>query len=83
MTTIHLGDCLNGCDTCSKNHHSEVVNSVCPTCGDYIEGKLDNTAECNLCGHHIEDINTAGFVLPWGDTCSDCLTAIYDNKEGK
>jgi hypothetical protein len=31
MTTIHLGDCLNGCDTCKEYHHQEMTG-VCNEC---------------------------------------------------
>jgi hypothetical protein len=32
---------------------------------------------CQLCGEEIKDINTAGIVLPFGDTCQTCLIEIY------
>jgi len=75
MTTIHLGDCLNGCATCADNHHSNLSDSACGTCGLFIEAT--QTAICNLCGNEITDIFTAGVVLPWGDTCAECLKEIY------
>ena len=31
MTAIHLGDCQNGCDTCTKYYHEG--QEVCDTCG--------------------------------------------------
>jgi len=30
MTTIHAGDCQNGCDICAKNYHEG--QNVCDTC---------------------------------------------------
>lgn len=36
MTTIHLGDCLNGCDVCADNYHEgQFLN--CDTCGEEIK----------------------------------------------
>ena len=31
MTTIHLGDCLNGCEICANNYHDG--QDICDTCG--------------------------------------------------
>lgn len=31
MTTLHLGDCLNGCDVCKNNYHEGKNN--CEDCG--------------------------------------------------
>ena len=36
MTTIHLGDCLNGCDTCATNYHQAFIWSNCDACGKEI-----------------------------------------------
>jgi hypothetical protein len=33
MTTIHLGDCLNGCDICARNYHEQFAGKNCDTCG--------------------------------------------------
>jgi hypothetical protein len=33
---------------------------------------------CQLCGNQIKDSKTAGVVLPWGETCSDCLEDIKE-----
>lgn len=33
MTTVHLGDCLNGCDTCADNYHAQFTDTPCDTCG--------------------------------------------------
>ena len=35
--------------------------------------------QCNLCSNHIEDIALGGFLMPFGEVCSECLTAIYGN----
>lgn len=32
-TTLHLGDCLNGCDICKERWHEDVEE--CLTCGLY------------------------------------------------
>jgi len=33
MTTIHLGDCLNGCVICAVRYHEGQEVSTCPDCG--------------------------------------------------
>jgi hypothetical protein len=33
MTTIHAGDCLNGCAVCAVNYHEGQGVSVCLDCG--------------------------------------------------
>jgi len=30
---LHLGDCLNGCDTCANNYHEGQTGAECDTCG--------------------------------------------------
>lgn len=75
MTTLHLGDCLNGCATCADKSHSELSGEACGTCGLFIES--NEKVACNLCGAEIEDLFTAGEVLPWGITCESCLKEIY------
>jgi hypothetical protein len=30
-TTLHLGDCLSGCDICTANYHEG--REMCPDCG--------------------------------------------------
>ena len=41
MTTIHLGDCQNGCETCEVNYHENFIGKTCDTCnreiGDFYE----------------------------------------------
>ena len=34
---------------------------------------------CQLCGNIIKDIAKGAIVLPWGETCGDCM----DNIRGK
>lgn len=80
MTTLHLGDCLNGCATCAENSHADLSGEACGTCGLFIES--NETTTCNLCGAEIQDLFTAGVVLPWGTTCRTCLDEIY-GKESK
>lgn len=31
---------------------------------------------CQLCGEKITNTQTAKIVLPWGETCSNCLEDI-------
>ena len=109
MTTLHLGDCANGCATCSEKYHSNFAGQTCDTCNTFIEPDLpccgacgqffpENEAEkdgfhsakyceayepptCQLCGEGIEDINKAGIVLPWGETCEKCLKEIYKEEK--
>jgi hypothetical protein len=32
---------------------------------------------CQLCGEIITDKKAARTVLPWGETCGDCVKKIY------
>jgi hypothetical protein len=34
--------------------------------------------DCQLCGEKITDSKTARVVLPWGETCSNCLEDIKE-----
>ena len=96
MTTIHLGDCLNGCATCADNYHSNFDQEVCGACGQFFpSNEADNegfhsaescevgweemnakTFTCQLCGQDGKDISTGEVVLPWGETCQECLNLI-------
>lgn len=31
---------------------------------------------CNLCGETIKDVSEARLVLPWGETCGECIETI-------
>ena len=33
-TTIHLGDCLSGCEVCTANYHEG--RNICDTCMKYV-----------------------------------------------
>ena len=35
MTTLHLGDCQNGCYICADNYHFN--QKVCDTCGQEVK----------------------------------------------
>lgn len=35
---------------------------------------------CQLCGKNIDNIEAGGVVLPWGETCGDCINKIKENK---
>ena len=73
MTTIHLGDCMNGCQTCSDNYHEG--QEVCATCGRRVDEAISwgelaqlthetQVAQFNFCG--CEDMN-AGQDAPYSD----------------
>lgn len=32
--------------------------------------------KCQLCANEITDLQNARVVLPWGETCSDCMDEI-------
>jgi hypothetical protein len=38
-TTLHLGDCQNGCDICATNYHEG--QAVCDTCGAYTDANKE------------------------------------------
>jgi hypothetical protein len=51
-----------------------------------VYGKEGHNCEkmiCQLCGGTIEDITAGAVVLPWGDTCGECMKEIQTTKEGK
>ena len=74
MTTDHLGDLANSCATCKEKYHSTFAGTHCDTCHEYIYEQEDFT--CQLCGNKIEDINSARVVLPFGETCGECVREI-------
>jgi len=39
-----------------------------------------NTFTCELCGEEGKDISTSEVVLPWGETCQECVKAIKKEK---
>jgi hypothetical protein len=41
---------------------------------------LSVNPDCQLCGNEIKDLEAGGIVLPWGDTCGDCINKIKENK---
>lgn len=61
MTTIHLGDCLNGCETCYDNYHSGFENIECDQCGKFIDG----APLCGACGQyevHATDLDCPAYA---------------------
>jgi hypothetical protein len=42
--------------------------SLCPA--------QDELMDCQLCGNEIADNSKSAVVLPWGETCADCLARI-------
>ncbi len=39
--TFHLGDCMNACNKCMDNYHSQ-FNDVCPTCYTELTSKVNS-----------------------------------------
>lgn len=39
MTTVHLGDCLNGCLICEQRYHENV--EICDACGKDFTSKTE------------------------------------------
>lgn len=54
MTTIHLGDCANGCATCAYNYHTGFVGKKCDTCQMSIEEEAVIVTACEECFHEDE-----------------------------
>ena len=51
MTTIHAGDCLNGCAACAENFHNGMHNVV----HEYDEdSKLGDAYYCGLCNELLQ-----------------------------
>ena len=50
-TTIHAGDCLNGCDTCKENFHSGMDNVVHVYDED---SRLGDAYYCGLCNELLQ-----------------------------
>ena len=36
--------------------------------------------KCQLCGEKIKDISKGAVVLPWGETCENCLEVIKKSQ---
>ena len=56
MTTLHLGDCQNGCETCATKYHEQFIGMSCDTCNIFLEtnlcencGENEKTFECDIC----------------------------------
>lgn len=75
MTTLHLGDCLNGCETCYDNYHSGFKNIECDQCGKFIEG----APICNNCGQY--EIHENDFDCPAYEStlCENCGEETAEN----
>ena len=63
----------------------QTQTGFCPQCGDviaprdFINGSHQCETEerlCQLCGEQIKDISKGAVVLPWGETCEECLKEI-------
>ena len=73
MTTLHLGDCANGCATCSEKYHSNFAGQTCDTCDNYCE---EARFSCGICGEIFE--NKEVMETKWGNgftefTCLPCF----------
>ena len=75
--------------------HRNDIEELCGACGLYFENVqadkegfhlaefCDLAPICQLCGEKILDIKAGAIVLPWGDTCGECMKEIQTTKEGK
>lgn len=79
MTTIHLGDCLNDCDTCTSNYHEQFEGLTCDTCGDYVPDNLVFAGNGELItnngyGLMVDDLGRYGYNTGWGGiyVCYTC-----------
>jgi hypothetical protein len=50
--------------------------------GFHLAEFCDSAPICQLCGGKILDIEAGAVVLPWGDTCGECMKEIQTTKEG-
>ena len=48
MTTIHLGNCQNGCEICADNHHEYHEGKTCPDCNKEIPFEMVGCIKCGL-----------------------------------
>lgn len=96
MNTAHLGDCLNGCNTCKENYHADFSNIDCDTCGQFIEG----APICNNCGQYethatdqdcpafnsenatLNGVLTLGQFRQFTKHLSDDTQIVTDNQNG-
>jgi hypothetical protein len=72
----------------------EMPDKNCGACGFYFDEVqtdkegfhlaefCDLAPICQLCGEKILDIEAGAIVLPWGDTCGECMKEIQTTKEG-
>jgi hypothetical protein len=78
-----------------EGHNCETTQKLCGACCQYFGQNeadkqgwhspafCDLAPICQLCGGTIEDITAGAVVLPWGDTCGECMKEIQTTKEGK
>lgn len=69
MTTLHLGDCLNGCAICADRYHDG--QAICDTCGK--EAKMIDIYDPKCC----EESN----LHEYDDDCDCCINVCRDCAE--
>ena len=77
MTTVHLGDCLNGCATCANNYHEQFAGETCDTCN--IE---QEAFACGACGELSNPNSHNCSEETQLVTCANCLTDFSPFSEG-
>lgn len=70
--TLHVGDCLNGCDMCREYHH-QGLTGTCPDCGWMMIG-LEN-AVCDECEGQLR-AREDGHLIEW--ECLSCGQVSYE-----
>lgn len=91
MTTLHLGDCLNGCATCADNYHSTIEQEVCGACGQFFpsteadEEGFHSTNYCDearfacgSCGYQFAQ--DEGITFQQGTYLEFICTSCYEGK---
>jgi hypothetical protein len=82
---------IEGCPNCDKE---ELPQKLCGACCQYFGQNeadpqgwhspefCDLAPICQLCGGKILDIEAGAVVLPWGDTCGECMKEIQTTTKG-
>lgn len=78
MTTLHLGDCLNGCATCAENYHSNFAGQTCDTCNNYCE---EARFSCGSCGYQFAQ--SEGVTIQEGTYSEFVCTPCYEGEGNK
>lgn len=84
MTTLHLGDCLNGCATCAEKYHSNFAGQTCDTCNTFID---DDLPCCGACGQFFPENEAEKDGFHSADYCEEARFScgvcgeIFENRE--